>query len=427
MAPRSVILDRNFMNKYDRNLVASLAVAENEEQLINQDKRIIVKTCTYCKRMAPVTLRSCKLCKAARYCDEQCQRADYRTNHRRVCAEFVNPPRTRAFRTHLIGPEEYAHSPIFAQGDKDGLGVWISTGNKVGCEAQKLSKNLVPLKNGDPGYTARVNTILDQPKELHRASKQDLTTLHVCLQNRRKDGVPILVFGAGTQLVTYASSTRVALRGQVDSQDNITTFIRNGNELAAIGVVKDPWTQAPRVHVVHINGKSANLPPYPSVLKDPTEAIVALHPGDYAVMSLQFRTGDGKTITKDWQAFKLLDHVIIPFMKWDGTSRPETLASSLPPAYTLPDISASKTLKAKYVVASFNQSAIWKHYWDAIKHGDDVFLRTHNGDVHAAMNSSMTRAQEALTEATLRLVDLPESERNEEWCDKMKSSLAGLL
>ena len=159
-------------------------------------------------------------------------------------------------------------------------------------------------------------------------------------------------------------------------------------------------------------------------MKDSTEAIVALYPGDYAVMSLQFRTGDDKSINKDWKAFQLLDQVVIPFMLWDSTTPPETLAASLPPAYTLLD---SPGKDVKFLRVYLDQLAISKYYRDAIKYGDDVFLRTHNGDVHAAMNSSLIRAQEALTEATLRLVDVPKSERGKEWCDEMKSSLVGLL
>ena len=119
--------------------------------------------------------------------------------------------------------------------------------------------------------------ILDQPQELHRDTKQNLTSLHVCVQSRRKDGVPIVVFGAGTQLVSSASCTRLALRGRVDDSDNSTLFTRigsvstrrivrhdltrqthftRGENVAAIGVIKDYWTGAPRVHVSHMNGKS---------------------------------------------------------------------------------------------------------------------------------------------------------------------------
>ena len=114
-------------------------------------------------------------------------------------------------------------------------------------------------------------------------------------------------------------------------------------------------------------------------------------------------------------------------MLWDGITPPETLAASLPPAYSLLESSSNESKGVKFLRVYLDQLAISKYYRDAMKYGDDVFLRTHNGDVHAAMNSSLIRAQEALTEATLRLVDVPKSERGKEWCDEMKSSLVGLL
>ena len=71
--------------------------------------------------------------RAARYCDERRQRADYERTPRRICTEFVHPPRTHAFRTERIGLEEYAHSPMFALTTASASGL-ISTANKVGCE-----------------------------------------------------------------------------------------------------------------------------------------------------------------------------------------------------------------------------------------------------------------------------------------------------
>ncbi|PIL35613.1 hypothetical protein GSI_02341 [Ganoderma sinense ZZ0214-1] len=421
----SIQIARDFMSDYDSNLLAISAVAAREEIQINDDKRVTSRTCTYCKQESQVNLQSCPRCKAARYCNEECQRTDYKDNHRRECTEFVHPPRTRAFRTHLIGDETWPHSPIFAHAHEDGIGCWISTGNKVDCEMGQLSRRLIPdIKQSDPRYAARVERMLNEPKKLIPAAKQNLTTLHVLVQNRRKDNVPVLLFGGLAQVVTKASGTKDALRGRMPD-DDITTFTRNGKKHVAIGVARDPWDNELRVHVAHVNGDAVDLPPYPSVVEDASQAIVALSRGDYAVMSLQFRTGDGKNINRDWQAFRLLDHVVIPFMVWNSNLPAAALAAILPSAYKLSATSTPPSLESdvKRLRLAFDQGAITRFYKDAIARGDSEFLRTHHGDIHAAMNISMNKATMVLTEHTLWLAELPEFQRPAGWRASMKNSI----
>lgn len=172
-----------------------------------------------------------------------------------------------------------------------------------------------------------------------------------------------------------------------------------------------------------------DLPPYPSVVEDAPQAIVSLSRGDYAVMSLQFRTGDGKNINRDWQAFRLLDHVVIPFMVWNSNLPAAALAAILSPAYKLAPTSAppSPESDVKHLRLAFDQGAITRFYKDAIARGDGEFLCTHHGDIHAAMNISMNKATMVLTEATLRLAGLPESQRPAGWRASMKNSIVGLL
>ena len=70
-------------------------------------------------------------------------------------------------------------------------------------------------------------------------------------------------------------------------------------------------------------------------------------------------------------------------MLWDGITPPETLAASLPPAYSLLESSSNESKGVKFLRVYLDQLAISKYYMDAIRYGDEVFLQTHNGDVHA--------------------------------------------
>lgn len=93
----------------------------------------------------------------------------------------------------------------------------------------QLSRRLVPdIKEDDPRYDTRLQRMLDEPRKLAPAAKQNLTTLHLLLQNRRKDNVPVLVFGGLTQVVTKPSGTKDALRGR-RADDDVMMFTRNGS------------------------------------------------------------------------------------------------------------------------------------------------------------------------------------------------------
>ena len=59
---------------------------------------------------------------------------------------------------------------------------------------------------------------------------------------------------------------------------------------------------------------------HPSV-RDADQGLVVLAPGDYVVYSLQYRLGDGDTITKDFQALRCLLCMVISWSA--GLSDPE--------------------------------------------------------------------------------------------------------
>ena len=135
-------------------------------------------------------------------------------------------------------------------------------------------------------------------------------------------------------------------------------------------------------------------------MQDPDEGIIALKPGDFVVMWVQFRIGDDHTINMEWQALRCLDHAIIPFMVWDRTSRPITLMAVIPPAYTLPELAAQTAdpSTVKHLHVPLNQAAITAHYRDYIEHGEEAFFRTHYGTVHTDLSRIMAKSTATMAE-----------------------------
>ena len=170
----------------------------------------------------------------------------------------------------------------------------------------------------------------------------------------------------------------------------------------ALGVPDDPWEKRPRLDVTDVNGQEVvqsflarsyasvltvssqvtQNKPAPNAIKDHKQSIVALKPGEYAILHLQFRVGDGERITKDWEAFSLLDTLHIPYTLWDGTSNPASLVPSLVLAQSSDPTPESP---AKSVRIQFNQRAVKEHYADFIQHGEQAYVRSHFGEERANM------------------------------------------
>jgi hypothetical protein len=123
-----------------------------------------------------------------------------------------------------------------------------------------------------------------------------------------------------------------------------------------------------------------------------------LNPGEYAIFHLQFRIGDGKHISKDWEAIRICETIHIPYALWDGTAAPSSLVPSLPLAQTpTPTITGN----GKALRATFNQRVVREHYADFIEHGEEAYIRTHFGDARADMARSGEQMMEMMGEMLL--------------------------
>lgn len=74
------------------------------------------------------------LCRAARYCDQTCQLADFKARHKHECANFVHPPTTSAFLTTPVPGERFPQQPVFAHTHEDGVGCWVSIAGRIDCK-----------------------------------------------------------------------------------------------------------------------------------------------------------------------------------------------------------------------------------------------------------------------------------------------------
>ncbi|KAI0649147.1 hypothetical protein C8Q79DRAFT_494910 [Trametes meyenii] len=360
-------------------------------------ERAFQRKCTHCGKTHSIPLSGCSRCKAARYCDETCQRADYKARHKRECAHFAHPPMTVAFLTQPVAEERYASQPAFAHRHRDGVGCWVGIGGDIRCDLQYLVDAMDPLETAERRERLeRSGPHVTDIFRVHRAGKRTMLPLRVLVQNRRKDNARVLVFGARAQVVSYPYALDKLMPGLAEN-DNFEIFTYNQEDFLAIGVAYDPFEHRPRVLVTHINGTTVDQDALPDSVKDAKQGIVSLGPGDHAIMALQFRVWNGANISfKDFQALVCLESIFVPYAVWDGTTHPASLAASLPRAsYPARAIMLSRGGRGtdNALQAAFDQDAARAHYADYLERGQDAYLRSHYSDARAdAVNESRQMA-----------------------------------
>ncbi|RPD60038.1 hypothetical protein L226DRAFT_613017 [Lentinus tigrinus ALCF2SS1-7] len=366
-----------------------------------KEEQMILGKCSYCGKQGGDSVKNCSRCKAARYCDQTCQLADFKARHKRECGHFTHPPTTSVFLTEPAANERYAKDPVFASGHEDSVGCWVSIGGQIDCNLDSLAGAITdPASSEFRDRQERIATGPNHGRDMirrHKAAARSLLSLRVLVQNRRKDKEPILVFGSRMQVVSYGQMTGAMARG-VSLNDNSTTFVHDRTMHMAVGVAKDPWDKVPRLQVTYVNGQEvpSNKASIPTSIKDAPEGIVALKMGEYAIFRVQFRVGDGDTISKDWEALACLETIVIPYAIWDGTSSPATLASSLPQADTQPSSGPGRALHAR-----FDQAVVKTHYAEYVEHGEEAYIRAHFGDARADMTSGAEKMMEMMGEMLL--------------------------
>ncbi|KAI0649152.1 hypothetical protein C8Q79DRAFT_999011 [Trametes meyenii] len=366
--------------------------------------------CSFCKKDGGASLKSCSRCKSARYCNQTCQLADFKARHKRECAGFAHPPTTSVFLIQPVAGEKYPQHPVFAHWHEDGVGCWVSIAGRIDCDLQSLVDAIDPLQ-----HKARQERMMTQGGEesrtkirIYKAAARSLVGLRVLVQNRRKDKDPILLFASRAQVVSRAALTDAVLRGAAKG-DNYVKFTQDKSSRVAVGVATDPWDNVPRLDVASVNGIEVKKDARPAHIKDAEQGIVALHTGEFAILHLQFRVGDGDAISKDWEAFHCVESIVLPWVSWDGTTPPSALVPSLPTAQSPPgpasttaaEGSSTQAPRGHALRAPFDQRAVQTHYADFIERGEEAYMRSHYGDARTDMARGAEQMMEMMGEMLL--------------------------
>ncbi|KAI0714290.1 hypothetical protein C8T65DRAFT_573559 [Cerioporus squamosus] len=355
------------------------AQAQERISQAKKHKRRVAHQCTFCGRTDHETLRACSLCKSASYCNRECQRKDYKTRHRHECTNFLYPPLTRAFMTEPMDDEKYPQRPVFAHTHQEGVGCWVSVNNWVDCSLKPVAEQLHAGEREDAELWARqkmLNSPLGrQTAARNKAYERTLLTLSVLVQNRRKDNARIVVYGARSQLTSLPHMTDelIASKSDLDSGRFITTNA-SGFAFASVGIPEDPWDKRPRLLVRNVNGvdykATAQLPP---AVLDAAQGIVLLRPGDYVIYSMQFRVGNGASISLDFEALSSLAGFSLAWSTSQQGYHPllqDRLIAEI--VYKCGPANGS-------LLMMFDHAAICEYYDDYITKGGDAFVESHYG------------------------------------------------
>lgn len=105
--------------------------------------------------------------------------------------------------------------------------------------------------------------------------------------------------------------------------------------------------------------------------------MLALAPGEYAILQLQFRIGNGVNIRKDYEALFCVHGLSLPlFAPWNGES-PNMLELRVRELWDLP------TRSPYGIHTFFDEGVVREYYQEALEKGDRAFVESHHGRVRA--------------------------------------------
>ena len=113
-------------------------------------------------------------------------------------------------------------------------------------------------------------------------------------------------------------------------------------------------------------------------IKDAESSAVVLHPGDYAIFTVEFRCG-GPNITLDFQAMRLLHHLLIPAVSYDLTFK-GCYRELVPQAADRDEVCE--------IHALIDREAVDAWYKDYEIGGEEAYITSHYGVARARMARS---------------------------------------
>ncbi|KAH8917661.1 hypothetical protein BT69DRAFT_1301659 [Atractiella rhizophila] len=377
-----------------------------------------------------------KFCTRCQYCSDICQKSDYQLGHKDECSAFLNAPWTSRFDPNFCEGTDWPINPIFARGNSHGLGMWVTMNGGVQGSLQYAhesilcdhSDSLTDAQNDDfRSWAGDIAGIPPSslPAEAKKRHGRTLLTVSVALQNRREDGRDIIVSGCSLGL----GANKRLKEFQIEGEDHgcQTVVIGPNKDFCLIPVWRD-WNNQKRICISDINGrlikpqkqreKSDSIP---QVLDWETCDLV-LSPGDFVVLSAQFRCGDGDDASESgvtyesqvWQAAFLFNLKAVIREPSISLSTQTKIAFS-------PLIAGEDTF---VVFAPVDHAYLEEYYRPWIERGQDAFLRERLGsraEKVMEMNDKMGKLAEAMTRQMWELMDeksgrkIKESKRFKVW------------
>ena len=147
----------------------------------------------------------------------------------------------------------------------------------------------------------------------------------------------------------------------------------------------------------------------PGTVIDAKRGIIKLNPGEYAVMLMQFRVGDGDDVWKELKALAISEALLVPIAApWKPpTADPRAAAIELDNA--LLASFAIGSLPAVAIRAEIDRQAVMMYYLDYVLHGERAFLESHYGRDDADAYERITKdGGEMGLEMMKRMAESPE-------------------
>ncbi|KAI0049594.1 hypothetical protein FA95DRAFT_1488915 [Auriscalpium vulgare] len=327
-----------------------------------QQSRAAKHRCDYCGKEDDdkKPLQACTGCRTVRYCNKTCQTAHYRVAHKRDCSSFSETPLCRPFNPKLIlAGCSYPEVPIFAKAHVDGMGCWVSPSGSIDCSLAALPGSRIPSRNRD-------NMSMEQLLAALPGAPGRFLDIRVMVQNRvrRKGAPPMVVVGKCIIAISSARGTPQIIEGNLPGEVNVKLQDWNGSVTPLF------------LKLTHYNGKEVKSGERLAALKDDKTTSVVLHQGDFVIFELQYRCG-GPNISRDFEAWELLDHIFVPSVPYDP-------AFSGPWSELLPR-AVEKDDSVCEVRAKVSQELVDRWFADYKQKGQDAYIRSHYGEARAQM------------------------------------------
>ena len=110
-------------------------------------------------------------------------------------------------------------------------------------------------------------------------------------------------------------------------------------------------------------------------MKNADRGILALRQGQYAILQMQYRVGNGGIMRKDWDALRLVQTFTLPVVvPWEEDRSPTALEATFAREHRK---AGSAPLGMR---VAFDQDAVQEFFKDGIEGGDEAHILSHYGE-----------------------------------------------